>query len=140
VKRRSKIEPNTWAANLMVTTAVELRDALDAYPTLAARRLEGDDTVVAPALDLAQRIAAIRRAVVLRAAEVRAGTTESLTPLRAGAVLCQLECALVGLAQDLPDERAQLDEDQLQTIVEQADLSTWMSTVISAAEKQMGPL
>jgi hypothetical protein len=138
MRRRSKIQPNSWAANILVSTAVELRNAVEAYPALAARRLAGDDSALDEVLDLAQRIAAIRRAVFLRADEVRAGVDKSITPLRAGVVLCRLECALVALVQEPPDERAQLDDVGLDAILDEADLRTWMGTVIAAAEKEMG--
>jgi hypothetical protein len=137
-RRKPKIEANEWSATMLVSTAFELRDAIDEYPSLANRVLAGDADAGERALDRAQRIAALGCAMVLRKDDIVAGTPEDISPFRAAPALLKLECALVGLTQYPPDERAQLDASELAGLLDQDDLRSWMLNVIDAADRADG--
>jgi hypothetical protein len=132
-----KPTPNYWAANILASSATELRDALEAYPSLATRVGAQDESARAEALDHAQRIAAVRRAMVLRIEDINAGTTEEISPVRARVALCRLESALVGLVQVPRDERAQLNDEELAELRTHGGLEDWMTTVIKAADDEL---
>jgi hypothetical protein len=138
LRRRVKVRPNPWAGTLASETAYELRAATDTYPSLRARRLSGDETAREQALRGAVRLAALNRAMVLQGDAIAMGTNAETTPLRAGSALATLECALIGLAQDPPDERAQLDDDQLEALLAEGDVRSWMEAVIAVAETTGG--